>query len=298
VRDEPPPNSARPGDCAQIQEIALLATALTLLAPVAVVAEAHSEEGYHAPSLAEFFPEAIFFDGTPFEMNRIVLVKLLATAVLLLLFWLGLRRASLVPGRGQNIAEVALGFVKTQFADEVLGEKIGRRYLPVLAAIFFGVLALNITGIIPLLNISANAIFITPLLFALLAYVTFIYAGFREVGGGKFIKNSLFPSGVPAPIYIILTPIELINIFLVRPISLALRLTLNMIVGHLLLVLCFGATHFFFLQADGLDKLFGIPTLIGGIIFTLFELLVAVLQAYVFTLLTAAYIEQSVSEEH
>ena len=137
-----------------------------------------------------------------------------------------------------------------------------------------------------------------PLVLGVVAYVTFIYAGIKDVGAGRFFKNALLPSGVPWPIYIILTPVEFINIFIVRPLSLALRLLLNMMVGHLLLVLCFAATHFFFFSVGGWTALFGVGTLIGGFIFTLVELLVAVLQAYVFTLLTTVYIQQAVADEH
>jgi F-type H+-transporting ATPase subunit a len=99
-------------------------------------------------------------------------------------------------------------------------------------------------------------------------------------------------------LYIIVTPIEFISTFVIRPITLTLRLLMNMVVGHLLLVLFFAATQFFFFSADGGFKLFGIGTLAFGFAFTLFELLVAVLQAYVFALLTAVYIQLALAEEH
>ena len=73
---------------------------------------------------------------------------------------------------------------------------------------------------------------------------------------------------------------------------------MNMVVGHLLLVLFFAATQFFFFTADGGFKLFGVGTLAFGFVFTLFELLVATLQAYVFALLTAVYIQLALADEH
>jgi F-type H+-transporting ATPase subunit a len=94
------------------------------------------------------------------------------------------------------------------------------------------------------------------------------------------------------------TPIELLSTFILRPVTLALRLTMNMIAGHLLLVLCFSATQFFFFQADGLFKLFGAGTFLFGFAFTVFEILVSFLQAYVFTLLTTVYIQLALSDEH
>lgn len=231
-------------------------------------------------------------------MNRILLVRLLAIAVLLLLFWLAFRKPSVVPGKGQSMAEMAIDFVKTQIADGVLGEKLGRKYLPLLAAMFFGVFAMNITGIIPGLNIAGTALIGMPIVLAVVAYIAFIYAGFAEAGAGTFFKNALFPPGVPWPMYILLTPIEFINIFIVRPVSLALRLFLNMMVGHLLLVLCYGATWFFVFTLGGADALFGIPTLLGGFVMTLVELLASILQAFVFTLLTAVFIQQAAAKSH
>ena len=279
------------------QEIALLSNAVNLLLPFAEHGD--GDGAFHAPGIEEFLGlPALFFEGTPFEINRIILVRLVAIAIMLVLFYLALRKAKRIPGRGQGVAEMALDFVQVQIVEQVLGEKLGRKYLPILASIFFAVIATNITGIIPGLNIAGTAIFGMPLVLGLVAYVTFIYAGFREVGGRKFLKNALLPSGVPWPVYIILTPVEFLNIFIVRPLSLALRLLLNMMVGHLLLVLCFAATHFFCFTADGWLSLFGVGTLLAGFIFTLVELLVAALQAYVFTLLTAVYIQQAVAEEH
>lgn len=225
-------------------------------------------------------------------------MRILAVLVMMLLFWLALRRPQIIPGKGQSMAELALGFVKENIVDGVLGERLGRKYLPLLAAMFFGILAMNITGIIPGLNIAGTSLIGMPIVLALVAYVAFIYAGFREAGGATFLKNALFPPGVPWPMYILLTPIEFINIFIVRPVSLALRLFLNMMVGHLLLVLCFGATHFFVFTLSGAFALYGIPTLLGGFVMTLVEMLAAVLQAFVFTLLTSVFIQQAAAKDH
>ena len=71
-----------------------------------------------------------------------------------------------------------------------------------------------------------------------------------------------------------------------------------MLVGHLLLVLCFAATQYFVVELGGAWAAFGALTFIGGFAFTLFEILVAILQAYIFALLTAAYIQLSVSHDH
>ena len=249
------------------------------------------------PSINEFFPNPIFFVGTPFEINRIILIRFVMAAVLILLFWLGTRRMKLVPGRGQSLAEMALDVVRVNIAEDLLGKKDGRRFLPLLTAIFFTTLAMNIPGIIPGLNVAGTSLVGLPIVMALVAYVTFIYAGLRK-HPGTFLKNSFFPPGVPWPIYIIVTPIEFFSIFILRPITLALRLLMNMVAGHLLLVLCFSATSWFIMEAPSFLKLFGVGTFAFGFIFSLFEILVAVLQAYVFTLLTTVYIQLALAEDH
>ncbi len=274
------------------QEIALLANALNLLVPMST-----DDGGFHGPTIDEFFPSALLFEGTAFEINRIMLVRFIAVAALILVFWLGTRRMTVVPGRFQSLIEMGLDLVRVNIADDVLGKKDGKRFLPLLTTIFFMVLFMNLTGVIPFLNIAGTSVIGVPLVLAVVAYVTFIYAGLKK-SPKNFFRNSLFPAGVPWPVYIIVTPIEFISTFIIRPVTLTLRLMMNMIVGHLLLVLFFAATQFFVVQLSGWWTLLGVGTLAFGLVFTLFEVLVAVLQAYVFALLTAVYIQLAVAEEH
>ena len=226
-----------------------------------------------------------------------MLVRILVAVVIIVLFWLGTRRMSVVPSRGQSLIEMGLDFVRVGIAEDLLGKKDGKRFLPILTTFFFMIIAMNLTGAVPGLNIAGTSVIGVPLLLAGIAYVTWIYAGLRK-HPGKFLRNSLFPPGVPPGLYIIVTPIELLSTFIVRPVTHTLRLLMNMIVGHLLLVLFFLATSFFFFEAPGLFKLFGLGTLAFGFVFTLFELLVAVLQAYVFTILTAVYLQLALADEH
>lgn len=233
-----------------------------------------------------------------------MMLRLIVMVFIIVIFWLWSRKFSqavkvgnVVPGRFQLLGELSLNFVRKSIAHEQLGEKDGDRFLPLLTTIFFMVLGMNLTGIIPFANIAGTSVIGVPLVLAAAAYVTFIYAGIKR-HGMKFFKNALFPQGVPPAFYALVTPIELLSTFILRPVTLALRLLMNMVAGHLLLVLCFSATQFFFFEADGLFRLFGAGTLLFGFAFTLFELLVSVLQAYVFTLLTTVYIQLALSDEH
>lgn len=287
---------------APTQEPALLANLVNLL-PYAASSE-ESGGGFHAPSIMEFYPEIVAFEGTPFALNRIMLIRLLVTALIVVIFWLwsgkfkkAYKTGQLVPSRFQLMGEISLNFVRKSIAHDQLGEKDGDRFLPLLTTTFFIVLGMNITGIIPGLNIAGTSVIGLPIVLALAAYVTFIYAGVKK-HGGHFFSSALFPAGVPKAFLVLVTPIELLSTFILRPVTLALRLTMNMIAGHLLLVLCFSATQFFFFSADGFFKVFGAGTFLFGFVFTLFELLVAFLQAYVFTLLTTVYIQLALSDEH
>lgn len=269
-----------------------------LFTQAATLIATSTEDGpeFHGPSIDEFFPDAVFQLGD-LVVNRIHLIQFLATIAVVLIFWLGTRRMKVVPGRFQSIVEMGLDFVRVNIAEDLLGKKDGQRFLPILSTIFFMILFMNITGIIPFLNIAGTSIIAVPLLLAVVSYVTFIYAGIKK-SPKNFFKNSLFPSGVPPVLYIIVTPLEFISTFIIRPITLTLRLLMNMMVGHLMLVLFFVATQFFIIDLGGWWSALGAGTLAFGFAFTLFEILVAFLQAYVFTILTAVYIQLAVAEEH
>jgi F-type H+-transporting ATPase subunit a len=242
----------------------------------------------------------VLFVGTPFELNRIMIIRLIVVTVLIVWLLLATRRMQIVPSRGQVASEFLLGFVRNNIIVETLGEKDGRRFMAPLMTIFFLVIGLNVTGVIPFFNIAGTSVIGTPLVLALVSYALFLYAGIRK-HGLRYFKNAVAPSGVPWFLLPVVAVIEILSTFILRPVSLTLRLLMNMVAGHLLLVLCFSATHFFFftLLANGdLIGLLGVGTIAFGAVFTLFEILVAVLQAYVFTFLAAVYIQLSLADEH
>ncbi|GAA4074640.1 hypothetical protein GCM10023065_31950 [Microbacterium laevaniformans] len=192
---------------------------------------------------------------------------------------------------------MGLDFVRVNIAEDLLGKKDGQRFLPILTTMFFMILFFNITGIIPFMNLAGTSIIAVPLMLAVISYVTFIYAGIKK-SPKNFFKNALFPSGVPPFLYIIVTPLEFLSTFIIRPVTLTLRLLMNMIVGHLMLVLFFLSDAVFLITLGGWWSALAAGSLAFGLAFTLFEILVAFLQAYVFTILTAVYIQLAVAEEH
>ena len=267
----------------------------TVIETVAPVVE---HTGPEFPTIEDFFFQPVIFGGTSFTIDRMWFVRIIATIALLLLFGLTAARIRLVPGRLQAGVEYLIDFVRKQIAEEVLGRERARRYLPMLCTIFFSILFFNITGIIPFLNIAGTASVGVPLLLALWVFVTYWHAGITARGGGirglgRYLKDELFPESLRKMpfMYVIVTPIELLQLLIIRPASLTIRLVANMVAGHITLLLCFAATQYFATRAHGLMHGFTLLTLAGGIFMTLFEMLVAFLQAYIFTLLATVYID-------
>jgi F-type H+-transporting ATPase subunit a len=244
----------------------------------------------HMPTLDELYPPPFWTIGDWFSFNRLDLIRVLATVVLVALIYLGARRTRLIPTRGQSTFELAMGFVHKQIVEQTMSPQAARRYLPFIATIFFSVLALNLTGIIPGLNVSSNALVAVPMILALCAWVVFVAQGIRSHGAGHYFADALFPKGAPKLMYILLTPIEFLSTFVLRPVTLTVRLMANMIAGHFLLTAFFVMTSFLLVEGSGLLKGLGLLTGLVSLVFVCFELFIACLQAYIFSILTSVYI--------
>lgn len=275
----------------------MVANSIAMHLQSALPAAGGDGEGFKAPSISEFFPGPLLFEDTIFEFSRINAIGLFMTGVLCLFFVLAFSKNKFVPRGIQNLGEMAVEFVQVQIIDEILGHK-GPRYAVYLTSMFWLLLAFNITAILPFMHLAVTSVIGVPFLLAMVSWVIFNVEGIRANGPGTYFKANLFPAGVPAPIYILVTPIEFISTFILRPVTLTVRLLANMMSGHLLLVLFFGATQYFLIESDGIMKAVAIPSFFMGFAFTLFEILVAFLQAYIFTLLTAVYIDGATSAEH
>lgn len=225
------------------------------------------------------------------------MVMLIMTVLVAWFFLSAFRNPKLVPGRLQSVGEMAVDFVRVQIIDEIIGRE-GRRFLPYLTTLFFFILALNLAGVIPLLNLAPTGNVAVPLVLAVITWVVFNTVGIKKHGLGGYLKANLFPPGVPKPIYLLLTPIEAFSTFIMRPLTLTIRLMANMLAGFFLVGVCYyGATYLLF-DAEGAIRIAGGLAYVAGIGFTLFEVFIAALQAYIFTLLSAIYIGSAVAEEH
>lgn len=267
-----------------------------ILAVLALTAIPAFTQAPHAPGIGDFFPAAIFGEGTLFEFNRLTLARFIMGGLLCVVALLAVRNLSLVPGRGQAMMELIAEFIRGNIAVEMLGPKLGRRYAPYLAMAFMGILFMNISGILPGINIAATSVVAVPMMFALFTYVTFIGAGIRAQGAGHFFKSQLMPSGLPGLMYLIITPIEFLSNFVVRPVTLTLRLLSNMLVGHILLGMSYFGTAVLLSELNAMTSVAALTGL-AMVVMTVFEIFVAFLQAYIFTILSAVYIKLSV-ESH
>lgn len=238
------------------------------------------------------------FAGGAFTIDRVMAIRLFMTVVIMAFFALAFRKPQLVPGKLQNAAEVVLDFIRTGIAEDILGKKEGKKYFPLIATTFIMVAAMNLPSVIPFLNISPNARVGMPLVLALMGYVAFIYAGSKKYGFFKFMKSSIIVPNMPPVVHLVMVPIEIISTFVLRPVTLTIRLMANMLAGHLILALLFSATNLFFWQLNGFTVL-SAGSIVFATLFTIFELLVIVLQAYIFSLLVAVYIDLSLhAAEH
>ena len=237
---------------------------------------------------------AILFDGTMYAVNKTVLIYLAAVVITAAIFLVaGRKNAPLVPAGVQHIAESGVTFVEESIVMETIGPE-GRKFMPFLTTMFFFILFSNITEVIPGIQFPANSRMAVPITLAIVVWCIYNVVGIKSQGLGGYLKNSLFPPGVPVFLYVIVTPIELVSTFVVRPFSLAIRLWANMVAGHLLLVT-------FAVLTTALWGAFP-PTAIAPfamlVLMTGFEILVSVLQAFIFTILTAVYIGGSLHPAH
>jgi F-type H+-transporting ATPase subunit a len=238
-----------------------------------------------------------YFSGWNYPwVTRITALMWIAAAVIILFFLLSYRNPKLVPTRMQWLAESVYGFARGTAVDTIGPE--GARFAPYLASLFSFLLLTNLFGVIPLIQISPNAHIAFPVIYALISWVIYNYVGIRKFGAGKYLKQHLFPPGVPPVMYVLITPLEFLQIFILRPFTLALRLFANMFAGHVIL-LVFSLGGFVLLGANTIAlRPTSIVSWALAIALTFLEALIAVLQAYVFVLLTSSYIQGSLADDH
>jgi F-type H+-transporting ATPase subunit a len=250
--------------------------------------------GLEFPPIENIVEWPNFAGDSWYGFNKIALINVIAVVATTILFLLA-RKGSLVPKGAQNLGESSVSFIQEGIIMQAIGPD-GLRYLPFLASLFFFILIGNLFEIIPFFHMPANARMANPLILALITWVFFIAVGVKYQGPLKYLKSTLFPPGVPKALYLLVVPIEFLSTFIIRPFSLAVRLFANMLAGHILLVtfsvLCIALFTASLLAVVLPFSFFMLVALTG------FELMVAFLQAYIFTILAAVYIGGAMHPEH
>jgi F-type H+-transporting ATPase subunit a len=219
------------------------------------------------------------------------LYMIAAVALISLLTYAATRRNSLVPGRVQSVVEMSYEFVESTIRSTAGGD--GMRFFPFVFSLFTFVLVLNLFGMVPFGFTVTSHIIITFALAMLVIGTVVVYGFMRH---GLHFLRLFVPSGVPIYIVPLVTAIEVIS-FLSRPISLSVRLFANMLAGHITLKVFAGFVAS--LGALGAAGWLGAVLPLGmTIALTALEFLVAVLQAYVFTILTCIYLNDALHPGH
>lgn len=209
------------------------------------------------------------------------------------------RNGKSAPKGLQSLIEPLILFVRDEVAIPSIGAKKAGRFMPFLMTIFFFIWIANILGLIPF--IGAFNVMGTMSVTIVLALIVFIITTIN--GNRHYWMHMAWPPGVPWPIKIILVPIEMLGIF-IKPAVLMVRLTANITAGHIIILAFTGLIFIFGSDPVTLAPNWGagIGLAIGSTLFMVFmffiELLVAFLQAYVFTLLSALYFGSAVEEAH
>jgi F-type H+-transporting ATPase subunit a len=278
----------------------------------------HDHPLIHLPKLA----------GIDFSVTKHVLMIWLVAAVLFLLItWVVrryLRQDRLVPSGFMNALEAVVEFIRDSIVQPNVGSKWVRTWTPLIVTLFVFILGANVIGLIPIfdalallnhtvLHLPEDSFFVRMLhggttatgnfnVTAALATITFvaiIVAGSRAHGFVQHWKN-LAPHGLPGPIYLILIPIEIMGMF-VRPFALTMRLAANMTGGHIAIL---AILSFVFIFTDlfgraiagvGVGLFLSLPMAVG---ISGLEIIVVLVQAYVFTLLTAVFIGMAIHAHH
>lgn len=257
-----------------------------------------AREGFEAPGAEAFYQRPlidIHLFGIDLSINRTALLLFAATLIVITLFTIAFRKPKLVPRGLQNVMETLVLFIRDQIVMPAMGQK-GLKYLPYLTTLFLFIIVCNLFEVIPGVNFPPMSRIGIPLVLAACSYVLFVAAGIRAHGLGRYLKLSTVPSGVPAPFLLFLVPLEFVSTFVIRPATLAIRLMANMIAGHLLLTVFFLGTAY--LYGRPMTSGFAVVAMSLSAVLVGFEIFVAGLQAFIFTMLTAVYIAGATESDH
>jgi F-type H+-transporting ATPase subunit a len=215
----------------------------------------------------------------------------IAVVVSTVFLTMAMGRKSLVPGRAQVLAEMLYEFIAGMIRENIGAD--GRKYFPFIFTIFMVVLMGNLLGLIPYSFTYTSHIVVT---FALAALVFFAVVIFGLINHGMHFFSLFLPPGLPKWLWPMIIPIEFIS-FLIRPVTLSVRLFANMMAGHLMLKV-FAGFSVAMVSAGALGMLASTMPMVFNTILIGFEFLIALIHAYVFAVLSCIYLKDTVELAH
>jgi F-type H+-transporting ATPase subunit a len=238
---------------------------------------------FHIPQLSTIYG----IDLTPTKHIFFMWLSALLLIVIMTYVAQGYKK-SLVPRKFSNFFEIMIVFVRDEIAKPTIGISY-EKYTPYLLSVFFFILFGNFLGLLPYSSTFTSNIGIT----ATLAAFTFImtqFGGIRQNGFFRYWKG-LVPHGIPIWLLPLMIPVEFLGL-LTKPFALAIRLFANMLAGHTVILALIGLIFF-------MKTIFVAPVSVGFALFIyLLEILVALVQAYVFTMLSSLFIGMAVHQDH
>jgi F-type H+-transporting ATPase subunit a len=250
--------------------------------------------GFPAPGLHSFLFKPIATVGGV-EFNKVMLLALLTSIVVVAFFWAAFGKAKVIPGKLQMVGEAGYDFVRRGIVYETLGKREGEKYVPLMVSLFFFIWIMNIWSVIPLAQFPVSSVFAFPAVLAAVVWILWVSVTFKRHGFVGFFKNVTgYDKSLGAVLPLVMF-IELISNLIVRPFTHAVRLFANMFAGHLMLVMFTVAS--WYLLNSWMIPAAGVSFLMT-IIMILFELFVQVVQAYVFVLLACSYLQGALAEHH
>ncbi len=253
--------------------------------------------GLEFPAVSQLVQWKVLWGSGPFAVTRVTIQIVLSVIIVVAFFLIAGAKRKLVPTGVQNVAESAVDFVQEGIIMQSMGVE-GLSWTPFMLTLFSFILVLNFWEVVPGFQMPVTAHIAIPAELAILVWVLFNAVGIKSQGFFGYFKSMAFPPGVPWPLYVLFTPIEIVSTLFVRPLSLAVRLFANMLAGHMLLA-TFAVLSAAMFTADAI-YLRPLGILPFGLLIALmgFEVLVSFLQAFIFTILAAVYLGLAMHPEH
>ena len=249
---------------------------------------------FRTPGVQDFRFDGLF--GTTW-FNKPMILAIIAAALVIGYWVWASSKLNVRPSKAQFAAEYIYDFIRNGVAREMIGPEF-KPFVPYLVGLFSFVLLNNWFGqvflfMFPTMSVVGYAYGLT-----IISFLLYNVVGIKK-HGLTYFKNMTLPHGVPKALWIIIIPIEILSNFIVRPVTLAVRLFANMFAGHLaVMVFVIGGAYLLTYSGNLFYNGAGLVSYIFGIAFMGFELFIGFLQAYIFTILTAQYVGSSLAEGH